>query len=50
MGNLKMSPTGDILPTHERQVRPLASLPPDTQVEVWGQAVEESGGEIFTNP
>jgi hypothetical protein len=45
IGNL--SPTGDtesaepigLLPTSERQTRPLASLPPETQREVWTEAV-----------
>jgi hypothetical protein len=29
-----------ILPTNERQARPLASLPPEQQVQVWQQVVE----------
>ncbi len=33
-----------ILPTSERQVRPLTTLEPDEQREVWQQAVEEAGG------
>ena len=33
-----------ILPTSERQVRPLTALEPDVQREVWQQAVEEAGG------
>ena len=33
-----------ILPTSERQVRPLTTLEPDVQREVWQQAVEEAGG------
>ena len=33
-----------ILPTSERQVRPLTTLEPDKQREVWQQAVEEAGG------
>ena len=35
---------GQIMPTSERQVRPLTKLKPDEQCEVWKQAVEESGG------
>ena len=33
--NIKSMPTGIIMPSTERQVRPLASLPPDKQREVW---------------
>ena len=32
-------PTGNILPTNERQARPLASLEPAEQVEAWRLAV-----------
>ena len=47
MNNLLMSPTGDIFPTNERQIRPLTSLDPETQREVWQRAVETSpNGEI----
>ena len=35
-----------ILPTNERQVRPLTTLEPDEQREVWQQAVEAAGGKI----
>ena len=35
---------GQVMPTNERQVRPLTKLKPDEQCEVWRQAVEESGG------
>ena len=35
-----------VLPTSERQVRPLTTLEPDEQREVWQQAVEEAGGKI----
>lgn len=38
--------TAQILPTSERQVRPLTTLAPDKQCEVWQQAVEEAGGKI----
>ena len=35
-----------ILPTNERQVRPLTKLDPDQQREVWQQAVSVSGGKL----
>ncbi|NDJ25578.1 hypothetical protein GS682_28990 [Nostoc sp. B(2019)] len=35
-----------ILPTNERQVRPLTKLEPQQQQEVWQQAVEEAGGKL----
>lgn len=35
-----LRPTGPILPTAERQARPLASFPADTQRQVWQRAVE----------
>lgn len=35
-----------ILPTSERQVRPLTTLEADEQREVWQQAVEQAGGKI----
>ena len=38
-----------ILPTNERQVRPLTKLDPDQQREVWQQAVEISGGKVPSN-
>lgn len=34
-----------ILPTNERQVRPLTKLEPDQQREVWQISVEEAGGK-----
>ncbi|MGL4620006.1 MAG: hypothetical protein ACRCZS_13245 [Chroococcidiopsis sp.] len=37
-----------ILPTSERQVRALVSLPPDEQRQVWTEAVEQSNGKIPT--
>ena len=47
------SPTEDllttgtqILPTSERQVRPLTQLEPDQQRQVWQQAVTEAGGKV----
>ncbi len=36
----------DIFPTREAQVRPLTSLEPDEQREVWQQAVETAGGKV----
>ncbi|TAF05725.1 MAG: hypothetical protein EAZ76_18850, partial [Nostocales cyanobacterium] len=35
-----------ILPTSERQVRPLVSLEPEQQRLAWQQAVEQAGGKI----
>jgi hypothetical protein len=35
-----------ILPTTERQVRPLTQLEPQQQREVWREAVTESGGKV----
>ncbi|MUG92833.1 hypothetical protein F7734_10385 [Scytonema sp. UIC 10036] len=35
-----------ILPTNERQVRPLTKLEPDQQREVWQQAVEKAGNKV----
>ncbi|WP_353933308.1 hypothetical protein WJM97_23490 (plasmid) [Okeanomitos corallinicola TIOX110] len=35
-----------ILPTRERQVRPLVSLEPEKQRLAWQQAVEQAGGKI----
>jgi hypothetical protein len=40
VGNLKMSTTVDILPTNERQARPLTLLPPPQQREAWETAVK----------
>lgn len=44
VGNLKMSPIGDILPATESQARPLSLLSPAEQVDAW-QAVIEAAGE-----
>jgi len=42
----KMSTNGlQILPTNERQVRPLTKLEPEQQREVWLKAVEEAGNK-----
>lgn len=35
-----------ILPTSERQVRPITKLEPEQQWEVWQTAVEEAGGKV----
>ena len=37
---------GQILPTNERQVRPLTKLEPEQQREVWQISVEEAGGKV----
>ncbi|MBH8564962.1 hypothetical protein I8748_22720 [Nostoc sp. CENA67] len=41
--------TLQILPTSERQVRPLVKLKPTQQQEVWLLAVEEAGGKVPTS-
>lgn len=44
--NGEMSTNGlQILPTNERQVRPLTKLEPQQQQEIWQAAVEEAGGK-----
>ena len=35
-----------ILPTNERQIRPLTKLEPSEQRQCWRQAVEEAGGKV----
>lgn len=46
-GQNEMSTNGcQILPTSERQVRALVSLPPDEQRQVWHEAVEKSNGKV----
>jgi hypothetical protein len=42
VATLKMSTTVDILPTSERQTRPLALLPSDKQVEAWREATKKA--------
>lgn len=42
----KCEPMVHILPTNERQVRPLTQLEPDLQREVWQQAVIEAGDKV----
>ncbi len=45
--NDEMCPNGaQILPTSERQVRPLTKLEPDQQREAWAKAVEQAGGKV----
>lgn len=41
----EMGPTGHILPTTERQVRPLTRLPEDERPEAWAEAAEEAAAE-----
>jgi len=40
------APMAHILPTKERQVRPLSSLTPQQQTEAWIKAVESAGGKV----
>ncbi|BAT56731.1 unknown protein (plasmid) [Nostoc sp. NIES-3756] len=42
----KCDPMDHILPTNERQVRPLINLKPSQQQKVWQRAVKEAGGKI----
>nr|WP_306297104.1 hypothetical protein [Nostoc sp. C057] len=42
----KCDPMDHILPTNERQVRPMTKLEPQQQQEVWVKAVEQSGGKV----
>jgi len=42
MGNLKTSTMVEVLPTTERQARPLTHLSPDQQQEAWIQAIESA--------
>jgi hypothetical protein len=45
-GNV-MCPNGtQILPTNERQVRPLTKLEPEQQVEAWQLSVKQAGGKV----
>jgi hypothetical protein len=43
-----VSPIGDIVPVNEAQARPLASLPPEQQVEVWQEAVRTAPSSGIT--
>ncbi|MDZ8069950.1 MAG: hypothetical protein RMY64_30805 [Nostoc sp. DedQUE08] len=42
----KCDPLDHILPTNERQVRPMTKLEPQQQQEVWVKAVEQAGGKV----
>lgn len=44
--NLSCQPLVDILPTNEKQCRPLSKLEPDEQREVWAKAVKKVGGKV----
>jgi hypothetical protein len=47
--NVGMSTIGlQILPTNERQVRPLVALEPEVQRTAWQQAVQVAGGKVPT--
>jgi hypothetical protein len=41
-----LSPMGELLPNNERQVRPLTSLEPEIQKEVWTEVVKTHGDNI----
>jgi glutamate synthase domain-containing protein 3 len=43
---IKLGPMGPILPESERQARPLTSLEPEIQKEVWKEVVETHGKNI----
>jgi hypothetical protein len=42
----KCDPMDHILPTNERQVRPMTKLEPQQQQEVWVKAVEQAGNKV----
>ena len=44
----KCDPLDQVLPTNERQVRPMTKLEPQKQQEVWLRAVELAGGKVPT--
>jgi hypothetical protein len=44
----KCDPLDQVLPTNERQVRPMTKLEPHEQQEVWLRAVELAGGKVPT--
>ncbi|MDM9580124.1 hypothetical protein [Nostoc sp. GT001] len=47
--NVEISTSGlQILPTNERQVRPLVALEPEVQRTAWQQAVQVAGGKVPT--
>jgi hypothetical protein len=41
-----LSPMGELLPNNERQIRPLTSLEPEIQKEVWKEVVKTHGDNI----
>ncbi|MEG3860273.1 hypothetical protein [Microcoleus sp. herbarium12] len=43
-----LEPIGSKFPTKESQVRPLAQLPPELQIQIWQEAVESSPNGIPT--
>ena len=48
--NLQSEPMGSVLPQSERQTRPLTSLEPEIQKEVWKEVVQTHGNKItYTN-
>lgn len=44
--NLQSEPMGSVLPQSERQIRPLTSLEPEIQKEVWTEVVKTHGDKI----
>lgn len=50
VGNLKMSPYGDILPEAEAHVRPLTQLEPPQQREAWQRAIDTAPNGKVTGP
>ena len=44
--NSELDHNRGILPTNERQCRPLSKLEPEKQREVWLQAIELNGGKV----
>lgn len=46
---ISLFPRGDILPTSEKQVRPLKKLPEEARQDAWDEAVDRSGGEAPTH-
>ncbi|AFZ38004.1 hypothetical protein Sta7437_4542 (plasmid) [Stanieria cyanosphaera PCC 7437] len=44
--NLKCQQFVDILPTKESQCRPLMSLPPEKQTQVWLEAISQAKGKV----
>lgn len=44
-GTTKGEEIAQVMPSTERQTRPLAELPEDKQVDAWDDAVEDAGGQ-----